>query len=103
MCITYEYQSRVQIFIILLHEFLVVLLGLLAVMLVEFGTGILLRKLPVLFLPVRGVNDGDRRDAKTSLPIRWVFAWFPVSTTPQYSSMVLVVIGDRRAVTLDFP
>jgi len=44
----------------LLHEVLVVLLSLLVVMLVELGAEVLLRKLPILFLPVRVVNDGGR-------------------------------------------
>jgi hypothetical protein len=54
MCTTYEYQSRVQILVMLLHELLIVLLGLLTIMLVELGTEILLRQPPVLFLSVRG-------------------------------------------------
>ena len=53
MRMTYEYQSRVQILVMPLHEFLVILLGLLAVTLVELGTEILLWQLPVLFLSVR--------------------------------------------------
>jgi len=70
MCTTYEYQRRVQILVMLLHEVLVVLLGLLAIMLVELGAEVLLWKLPILLLSARGVNNGGRRDARLSLPIR---------------------------------
>jgi len=69
MWIAYEYQCRVQIFFMLLHELLIVLLGLFPVMFIEFGTKILLGQFPVLFLSVRWVNDGGRRDAKLDLPI----------------------------------
>jgi len=54
MCTTYEYQCRVKILVMLLHEVFVVLLGLLVVMLVEFGAEILLRKFPILFLSGQG-------------------------------------------------
>jgi len=43
MCITYEYQCRVQVLVVLLHEFPIVLLGLLAVVFMESGMEILLR------------------------------------------------------------
>jgi hypothetical protein len=72
MCMTYEYQCCVQILVIFLHKFLIVLFGLLAIMLVELGAKVLLRQLAVLFLSVEGINDGDRRDTKPSLPIRWL-------------------------------
>jgi hypothetical protein len=52
MCITYEYQCRVQIFVMLLHEFLIIFLGLLAIAFVELAAEILLRQLPDLFLSV---------------------------------------------------
>jgi hypothetical protein len=72
-------------------------------MLVELGTEILLRQPPVLFLSVRGVNDGGRRDAKSNLPIRWVSTWFPFLSPLGTPSMILAAIGDQRAVTLCFP
>jgi len=104
MCTTYEYECRVQVFVMLRHEFPVVLLSLLAIVFIEFGAEILLRRFPtVLFLSVRGVSDGGRRDAKLSLPICRVFARFTVSILPQYPSTVLVVIGGRRAMTLGLP
>ena len=89
MCITYEYQCRVKIFVILLREFPIVLLGLLAIVFIEFDTEIFLWQLLVLFLSVRGVNDCDRRDAKPNLPIRCVPAWFLILIPAQYSSTVL--------------
>jgi hypothetical protein len=52
MYITYEYQCRVQIFVVLLHEFLIIFLGLFAIAFVELPTEILLRRLPDLFLSV---------------------------------------------------
>ena len=52
MWMTYEYECGVQILVVLLHEFSVVLLSLLAIMFIEFGTEILLWQLPVLFLSV---------------------------------------------------
>jgi hypothetical protein len=58
--VTYEYQCCIEIFVILLHELLIILLGLLAIMFVELGAEILLRQPPALFLSVRGVNDGSR-------------------------------------------
>jgi len=73
MCTTYEYQCRVQIFVILLHEFLIVLLGLLAVMFIEFGAKILWQT-PVLLLSVERINNSGKRDAKSNLPIRWASA-----------------------------
>jgi len=103
MRITYEYQCRVQILFVLLHEFLVVLLGLLPVMLIELGTEILLGQLLDLFPSVRGVNDGGRRDAKLDLPIRLVSAWFPISILPRYPSTMVAAIGDQMVVTLGFP
>ena len=99
---TYEYQCRVQILFIFLHEFLVVHLGLLAIMFIELGAEILLRKLPALFLPVRGVNDGGRRNAKLNLHIRRVSVWFPTSISLPYSSVILATIEGQRAVTLCF-
>jgi hypothetical protein len=54
MCMTYEYQCRVQVFVVLLHEFLVVILGLLTIVFIELATKILLRRLPDLFLSVGG-------------------------------------------------
>jgi hypothetical protein len=102
MCITYEYQCRVQILVILLDELLIVLLGLIAIVFIELGTEIFWRQLPVRFASVR-VNDDGRRNRKLSLPIRWTSAWFPVPTPLQYSSMILAVIGDQRAGTLGFP
>jgi hypothetical protein len=87
---------------VLLHEVLIVLPGLLAIILVELGTEILLRRLQVLFLSVRGVNDGGQRDAKLSLPIRRVSGWFPASISSQYSSTVLAVVGYRGAVAVRF-
>jgi len=104
MRITYEYQCCVQILVVLLHEFLIVFLGLLAIMFIELGTEILLWQLPVRFLSVRGVNDGGRRNANPSSPIYRAFAWFPViSIPPQYSPMILATLRDRRAVALGFP
>jgi len=97
---TYEYECRVQILVILLHEFLIVILGLLAVMFIEFGAEILWQT-PVL-LSVRRVNDGGKRDAKPSLPICWSSAQFPISIPPRYSSVILAVVGDQSAVTLGF-
>jgi len=70
MCTTYKYQRRVQIIVILRHEFPIVLLSLLAIVFIELGAEIPLRRFPaVLFLSVRGVSNGGRRDAKLSLPI----------------------------------
>jgi len=89
---TYEYECRVQILVILLHEFLIVLLGLLAVMFIEFGAEILWQT-PVL-LSVRRVNDSGKRDTKPSLPICRASALFPIPIPPRYSSMILVVAGD---------
>jgi hypothetical protein len=71
---TYEYQCCVEIFVVLLHEFLIIFLGLLPIMSIESGTEIVLWQFPDLFLSVRRVNDGGRRDAKMNLPIRWVSA-----------------------------
>jgi len=102
MCTTYEYQCRAKILVMLLHEVLVVLFGLLVVMLVEFGTETLLWRPPVLFLSVRGVNDGGRRDTRSSLPIYWMTARFPVSIPLQYPSIILGVMGGQRAVILGF-
>jgi len=51
--ITYKYQCRVQILVMLLHEFPIVLLSLLAVVFIELGAEIFLQQLPVLFLSVR--------------------------------------------------
>ena len=87
----------------ILHKFLIVLLGLLAIMFIEFGTEIFLRQFPVLFLSMREVSYGGQRDAKLNLPIRWVSAWFPDSTPLQHSSMILAAIVYQRAVTLGFP
>ena len=54
VCITYEYQCRVQIrLVIVLYEPHVILFGLPEVMLVELVAEILLSQLPVLFLSVR--------------------------------------------------
>ena len=89
MWITYEYQCCVKIFVILLREFPIVHLGLLAIVFIEFDTEIFLWQLLVLFLSVRGVNDCDRRDAKPSLPIRCVPAWFHILIPAQYSSTIL--------------
>jgi hypothetical protein len=101
--VTYEYQSRVQILVVLLHEVFIVFLSLLAIMLVELRTEILLRQLRVLFLSVREVNDGGQRDAKPSLPIYWVSAWFLVPIPSRHSSVILAAIGDQRVVALGFP
>ena len=87
----------------LLHEVLVILLSLLVVMLVELGAEVLLRKLPILFLSVRVVNDGGRRDAKLSLPIRYAPARPPISIPLQRSSVIPAAIGSRRTGTLGFP
>ena len=54
MCITYEYECRIQILVMLLHEFLIILLGLLAIIFIELGTEILLRQHAALLLSVRG-------------------------------------------------
>ena len=89
MWITYEYQCRVKIFVILLREFPIVLFGLLAVVFIEFDTEIFLWQLLVLFLSVRRVNDCDQRDAKPSLPICCVPAWFHILFPTQYSSTIL--------------
>jgi hypothetical protein len=70
------------------HKFLIVLLGLLAIMLVELAAEILPRKLPVLLLSVREVNSNGRRDAKLNSPIRWVSFRFPVSIPPQCFAMI---------------
>jgi hypothetical protein len=103
MCIvTYEYQCRIQIFVVLLHEVLIIFIGLFAIAFVELATEILLRQLPNLFLSVRGVNDGGLRDAKLSLPIRWAFVWFPVSIPPQYPPMILAASRDQKVVVLSF-
>jgi len=99
---TYEYECRVQILVVLLHKFLIVLLGLLAIMLIEFGTEIFLGQLSILFISVQGVNGG-RRDAKLDLPIQSVSAWFPISIPPRYPSTMMAAIEDQRAVTLGFP
>jgi hypothetical protein len=72
-------------------------------MLVELSTETLLRQLRVLFLSVREVNDGGQRDAKPSLPICWVSAWFLVPIPSRDSSAILAAIGDQRAVALGFP
>ena len=103
MCTTYEYECRVQILVMLLHEVLVVLLGLLVIMLVELGAEVLLWKLPILFLSVRGVNDGGRRDAKLSPPIRhWAPARPPISILLQRSSVISTAIGGQRTATLGY-
>ena len=39
---TYEYQRRVQIFVVFLHEFLIVFFGFFAIVLVELGAEIVL-------------------------------------------------------------
>jgi len=103
MCTTYEYQCHVQILVVLLHEFPIVLLGLFAVMFIELDMGILLRKLPLFSLSVRGVNDGDRPDTKPCLPMRCASAWFPVSVPPQHHYMILIAIGDQKTAMLSFP
>ena len=51
---TYEYQRRVQIFIMFLEKFLIIFLGLLAVMFVEFAAKILGRWRQAFFLAGRG-------------------------------------------------
>ena len=103
MCTTYEYQCRVQILVILLHESLVVLLGLLTVKFVESSAEILLRRLRVPLLSVRGVNDGGQRDTKPSLPIYRTPTWFPASISPHHSSMIPATIGGQGTVMLGFP
>ena len=99
MRITYEYECRVQILVMLLHKLLIVLLGLLAILFIKLGTEILLGQPPVLFLSVRWVNDGDRRNANQNLPIRLMSVLFPISIPPQYLSTILGAIEDQRAVT----
>ena len=103
MCTTYEYQCHVQIPVILLHEFPIVLIGLLAVIFIEWDMGILLRKLPLFSLSVREVNDSDRPDTKPCLPIRCASAWFPVSVPPKHHYMILIAIGDQKTAMLGFP
>jgi len=54
MRITYEYQRRVQIFIMFLQKFLIILLGLLAIMFVEFAANVLRGWRQVISLAGRG-------------------------------------------------
>ena len=54
MWMTYEYECRVQILVVLLHEVLIILLCLLAITFVELGAEIFLRQRRVLSLSVRG-------------------------------------------------
>ena len=98
MWTTYEYECCVQILVMLLHEFLIILLGLLAVTLVELGTEIFLQQFPTLSFSVRYMSGGGLRGARVNLPIRYARVWFPISTPPRYSSMVLAAIGDQRTV-----
>ena len=103
MCIvTYKYECRVQILVMLLHGFPVIVLGLLAVMLVELGAEILLRQLSVLLLSVREVSGSAQRGTRVNLPIRRVSTRFPVFILPQSPSTILAVIKNQRAVTLGF-
>ena len=61
---THEYQSRVQILIVSLHEFLVVFFGLPAVVSVEFSPKILLARPRVLPQTMRDLSiDQERREA----------------------------------------
>ena len=56
MQVTYKYKCRVQVLIIFLHELLVVLLGLLVVVVVEFGTKIFLWWIQVNSLSIRIIS-----------------------------------------------
>ena len=64
MWMTYEYERRVEILLVLLHEFLIVLLCFLAIMFVEFGAKILLWRSRVLFLSVWGISPADEARSK---------------------------------------
>ena len=75
---THKYQGGVQIFVVSLDEFLVVFIGLLAVVLVEFGPNILLGRLSVLPWAVGGgTSVWGRKERVTGY---YPSAGFPSST-----------------------
>ena len=65
---THEDQGGVQVFIVFLQEFLVVLLGHLSIVLVEFSLKVFLDGRYVLFLATRGLGETIAED-EMNLPI----------------------------------
>ena len=73
---TYEYQGRVQVLVMFLHKFLIIILGLLAVMSVEFSANIFRGWRRVIFLAERGFEgplSGDKAKLTQPLAFRFVF------------------------------
>jgi len=66
---THEYQACGQVFVVFLDEVLIVFFGLFAVVLVEFGTEILLNRLRVLSLAAGGLQCGSEGTSDRTLPI----------------------------------
>ena len=89
---THKYQGCVQIFVVSLDEFLIVFIGLSTVVLVEFGTRILLGRLSVLSWAVGvdiSINQKEREAG------RYLSAGFPLSTAspPSLRSPTVLRLG----------